>query len=458
MEDLTRLIISHERIENIKNNNLELTNEEAHYLNKVMRIKNGKKIFIANGEGSLWKAIKVKNDCLNINQLQKPYLFQEQEIYLLGIAVVIPKSGFDDILKMCTEIGIDFIQPLFSERQVNKNLNFSRKLLRWNSIIKEAVEQSERLWKPSILNGMDIIKWLKSRDNQERVSISITREETLYDLNQWLRKQQEFENKKGGIFWNVIGPEGGWSSKEIDFFNKNNIELTNEEAHYINKVMRIKNGKEIFIANGKGSLWKAIKVKNDFLEISQFKKPHLFQEKEIYLLGIAVVIPKNGFDDILKMCTEIGIDFIQPLFSERQVNKNLNFTRKLLRWNSIIKEAVEQSERLWKPSILNGMDIIEWLKSRDNQERVSISITRKEKIYDLNQWLRKQQEFENKKGGIFWNVIGPEGGWSSREVDFFNKNNIAFVKLADTILRTSTASINASSILNQWRIDLKLRN
>ncbi len=129
MEDLTRLIISHERIVNIKKNNLELTNDEAHYINKVMRIKNGEEIFIANGEGSLWKAIKVKNDSLKISELQKPYLFQQQEIYLLGIAVVIPKSGFEDILKMCTEIGIDFIQPLFSERQVNKNLNFSKKFI-----------------------------------------------------------------------------------------------------------------------------------------------------------------------------------------------------------------------------------------------------------------------------------------------------------------------------------------
>ena len=92
MEDLTRLIISHERIKNIKNKNLELSKEEAHYLNKVMRIKSGKEIFIANGEGSLWKAIKVKNDYLNISQLKKPYLFQEQEIHLLGIAVVIPLS------------------------------------------------------------------------------------------------------------------------------------------------------------------------------------------------------------------------------------------------------------------------------------------------------------------------------------------------------------------------------
>ncbi len=248
------------------------------------------------------------------------------------------------------------------------------------------------------------------------------------------------------------------SHERIENIKNNNLELSKEESHYLNKVMRIKNGKEIFIANGKGSLWKAIKVKNDCLEIIKLKKPYLFQEKEIYLLGIAVVMPKSGFEDILKMCTEIGIDFIQPLFSERQVNKNLDFSRKLLRWNSIIKEAVEQSERLWKPSILNGIDIIEWLKSRDNQERVSISITREETLYDLNQWLRKQQEFVNKKGGVIWNVIGPEGGWSSKEIDFFNKNKFAFVKLSDTILRTSTASINASSILNQWRIDLKLRN
>ena len=248
------------------------------------------------------------------------------------------------------------------------------------------------------------------------------------------------------------------SHERIVNIKNNNLELTNDEAHYINKVMRIKAGEEIFIANGEGSLWKAIKVKNDSLKISELQKPYLFQQQEIYLLGIAVVIPKSGFENILKMCTEIGIDFIQPLFSERQVNKNLNFSRKLLRWNSIIKEAVEQSERLWKPSILNGMDIIEWLKSRDNQERVSISITRENPHYDLNQWLRKQQEYVNKNGGIFWNVIGPEGGWSSKEIDFFNKNNNTFVKLSETILRTSTASINASSILNQWRIDLKLRN
>ncbi len=239
---------------------------------------------------------------------------------------------------------------------------------------------------------------------------------------------------------------------------KNNLELTNNEAHYLNNVMRIKTGEEIYITNGEGSLWKALKVNNNFVDIHQLHKPYLFQHSEIFLLGIAVVIPKHGFDDILRMCTEIGIDFIQPLFSERQNNKKFNFSKKFLRWNSIVNEAVEQSERLWKPTILECIDITEWIKNNGNRDRISISVTREKKCKDLNHWLKKQNEILEKKKGIFWNVIGPEGGWSKKEIEFFIKNKITFVKLSDTILRTSTASVNATSILKQWRNDLKLIN
>ena len=237
-----------------------------------------------------------------------------------------------------------------------------------------------------------------------------------------------------------------------------NLKLTKDEAHYLNKVMRIKNGEEIFITNGQGSLWKAKNLENNFLEINNIDKPYFFQKKENFELGIAVVVPKNGFEDILRMCTEIGIDFIQPLFSERQVKKFFNFSKKTLRWNSIINEAVEQSERLWRPCILSGVNLIDWIDSRDSKDIISISVTRDNTSKKLNHWLKKKENLLDKKGGVLWNVIGPEGGWSSREIEFFIKNKIPFVKLSDTILRTSTAAVNASSILKQWRNDLKLEN
>ena len=75
---------------------------------------------------------------------------------------------------------------------------------------------------------------------------------------------------------------------------------------------------------------------------------------------------------------------------------------------------------------------------------------------NLNHWLKKKQSFLDKKGGVLWNVIGPEGGWSKDEIEFFIKNKIAFVKLSETILRTSTATVYSTSILSQWRNDFKL--
>ncbi len=236
----------------------------------------------------------------------------------------------------------------------------------------------------------------------------------------------------------------------------NNLKLTNNEARYINKVMRIKIGKEIFITNGQGSLWKAINLEDNFIKINNISNPYIFQENQKILLGIAVVIPKNGFEDILKMCTEIGIDFIQPLYSDRQVKRYTNFSNKLIRWNSIINEAVEQCERLWRPYILNDINVFDWINSIENKDIISVSVTRDDTSDQLNHWLKQRQNILKKKEEVLWNVIGPEGGWSKAEIEFFIKNKISFVKLSETILRTSTATVNATSILSQWRNDLKL--
>ena len=239
-------------------------------------------------------------------------------------------------------------------------------------------------------------------------------------------------------------------NKRIRNLENNKLKLTNEESHYLNKVMRLKIGEEIQITNGEGYLWKGIKNKNNILEIPNINKPILVQDKKKVFLGIAVAIPKSGFDDILKMCTEIGIDFIQPLYSEHQIKRISNQSSKMDRWNIIINEAVEQCERLWKPKILNILDIYEWIIACKATDIISISLTRNENCISLNQWLRMQNPPVEKSKEI-WNVIGPEGGWSNGEISFFKEKKIEFTKLSESILRTSTASITASSMLSQWR-------
>ena len=240
------------------------------------------------------------------------------------------------------------------------------------------------------------------------------------------------------------------SNKRIENLENDKLELSSEEKHYLNKVMRVKTGDEIFIVNGKGYLWKGIKKEVNFIKIIDFNNPILFKDKETLLLGIAISLPKSGFEDILKMCTEIGIDIIQPLYSEHQVKKISNNKVKMNRWDSIINESVEQCERLWKPELLNTLNVYEWISNRIKNEIISISVTRDNNSISLNTWLKKQTFSINEKT-ILWNVIGPEGGWSKKELIFFKEKKIQFIKLSESILRTSTAAINATSILTQWR-------
>jgi len=240
------------------------------------------------------------------------------------------------------------------------------------------------------------------------------------------------------------------ADKRIKKLKNNKLELSKEESHYLNKVMRLKIGEEVQIINGEGYLWSGIKSKNDLIEIPNINKPTLVQNKKKVFLGIAVAIPKNGFDDILKMCTEIGIDFIQPLYSEHQIKRISNQDSKMVRWNTIINEAVEQCERLWKPNILNTLDISEWIIALKAKDIISISLTRDKNCISLNRWL-KMQNLTFQESTVLWNVIGPEGGWSKREICCFKENKIQFIKLSESILRTSTACVTAASILSQWR-------
>ena len=240
------------------------------------------------------------------------------------------------------------------------------------------------------------------------------------------------------------------SSNRLQNSTNKNLKLTEKESHYINKVMRLKNGDFISIVNGEGALWKGQKIDQENIQISLFDKPHYFKENKKLLIGLAISPPKRGFEDILKMTTEIGVDIIQPLNSERQIKKISNQSLKMDRWDSIINESVEQCERLWRPELHNFVDVYDWINSLNNNDYVSISVTRNANTIGLRKWI-SNENIPRGNDFIMWNVVGPEGGWSENEIEKFRNLKMQFIKLSENILRTSTAAINSASVLAEWR-------
>ena len=234
-------------------------------------------------------------------------------------------------------------------------------------------------------------------------------------------------------------------SDEIDF--KGELKLTSGESHYLNRVMRMRLEDPLEVIDGKGNLWNGkIVGKKNIKLTNRFDNPSKVVSREKPLICVAVTIPKKGFADFLQMSCEIGVDIIQPLISKRSVVKEFN-NEKFLRYQKIIHEAVEQSERLWSPQIMQSKKFSNWINDLPSDSQVAFATTRNEDLQDCLDWLKAIPHNVNQ----VWLVIGPEGGWDRTEEALAFESGLIGVSMGANILRTSTAAVSACHLMTSWR-------
>ena len=120
-------------------------------------------------------------------ELDRPaQLIEPQAQPQLGLAVALMRRGMDEVVRMACELGIDRIQPLRCDRCVPQA---DHRPERWATIIREAVEQCERLWTPQLLDLKDLSQWMADERGQRLVGV--TRETAPPALDQWLRHQAD---------------------------------------------------------------------------------------------------------------------------------------------------------------------------------------------------------------------------------------------------------------------------
>ena len=232
---------------------------------------------------------------------------------------------------------------------------------------------------------------------------------------------------------------------EID--SNGELKLTSNESHYLFRVMRMRSEDLLEVIDGKGHLWNAKIVEKKAIKLTNgFDKPLQFVSRERPLIGIAIVIPKKGFENFLQMSCEIGVDIIQPLISKRSVVKECN-NEKILRFQKIIHEAVEQSERLWSPEVMEVLTFPNWIKDLHSEAQIGFAATRIEDLQDCVNWIKETPHEVNQ----VWMVIGPEGGWNKDEEELAFDAGFVGVSMGETILRTSTAAVSACQVMTSWR-------
>lgn len=211
-----------------------------------------------------------------------------------------------------------------------------------------------------------------------------------------------------------------WEDKSVEC-------LDTEMIHQIKDVLKINIGEEVVLCDGKGkaviaSLKQIAKKNAEFaiIKVLPLKK----EDKKIILC--AAILKRDNFEWLLQKAVEVGVDEIVPLISQRTVKIGSNEKR----WQKIIKEAAEQSERQVLPILKTTETFKDALKTTNGRvlffDPIGISVdSTKSKNTDLT---------------VF---IGPEGGWSEAEIKTAKDSGAEVVNLGESILRGETAGIVA---------------
>jgi len=225
--------------------------------------------------------------------------------------------------------------------------------------------------------------------------------------------------------------------------------LTSEETHHLKNVLRIQEGSLCLLLDPEG---------NEFISRLERFRPDARCEakplaavshRERFLqLTVAQAIPQDRkMDDIVQKAAELGVSQLIPLITERTVVriKRDQFEKVRHRWERIAAQTLKQSRLQHTPRI-GEMTMFGKLSSEGSQyERVYLLHPSEEARPIRTLFAKAIPEPRTTERVLL--MIGPEGGFSPREVELAKENGAQLIRLGPGILKTDTAFVAAVSFL-----------
>jgi len=248
------------------------------------------------------------------------------------------------------------------------------------------------------------------------------------------------------------------------------IDLTTEQQHYLHRVLRLQAGDRFIAMDGRGHWWLAVLEAQKTGLIASITEEIVVNRELAVEVTLMAALPKgNGFDEVVRQGTELGVASIVPVTSDRTLLKPSG--QKVDRWRRIAAEAAEQSERQFVPAVLEPISFDLAVKDCGQKYRY-ICVARGEKrhLWDClvsleppqPPLIRGEQDgdagfdppqpplIRGEQDGEELSIViatGPEGGWTEGEVERAIEFGFEPVSLGSRILRAVTAPIVALSLV-----------
>ncbi|NIQ97455.1 MAG: 16S rRNA (uracil(1498)-N(3))-methyltransferase [Desulfuromonadales bacterium] len=204
-------------------------------------------------------------------------------------------------------------------------------------------------------------------------------------------------------------------------------------------VLRLREGDEILLFDGTG---RAARCRIELLTRRQGRVRCLerwCEEESALSVHLLQGTPKGDkMDVVLQKGVELGLSRITPVTSARSVTRNAGSARRQERWRRIVNEAARQSRRPILPRLDAAVPLPEALNGCDAEVRLLLWEEGARPLHDV---------LPQGRPASVAILVGPEGGLSAEEAKLARLEGFAPVHLGPRILRTETAALAVTSVL-----------
>ncbi|MGE8590640.1 MAG: 16S rRNA (uracil(1498)-N(3))-methyltransferase [Alcaligenes sp.] len=226
------------------------------------------------------------------------------------------------------------------------------------------------------------------------------------------------------------------------------VALPDALAHHALRVLRLKAGETVVLFNGQGGEYNAV------LEVegkAGFATLGDFNPREAELAGRITLVQGlpsgDKMDWVVEKAVELGAARVSPIAAQRSVLQlsGARLDKRVAHWHRIAQSASEQCGRNRLMAVDAPQTLADWLAQPSDGLRL---LCHPEATDDLAGKLRATPDLPT-----LTLLVGPEGGWSDKELDLARQAGVQAVRFGPRVLRTETAGLAllaAVSALMGW--------
>ena len=232
------------------------------------------------------------------------------------------------------------------------------------------------------------------------------------------------------------------------------ITLNEETSKHVVQVLRMQAGEQLNLTDGKGNLLTAAITDAHKKNCVVRKQAASYSPQAARKVTLAVSLVKNTsrFEWFLEKATEIGVTEIIPLLCERTERQHFRYDR----MKGIVVSAMLQSRQTWLPVLHDPVKFENALRQTPPSDETTRQLRPTGTSDEVLKLIAHCEETEKNplrkvlsevEGSNCIILIGPEGDFTTAEIESALQQNYLPVTLGETRLRTETAAVVAATLL-----------